>query len=266
MQNDDVYTLSRQGENELRSSATRLAPSEIDVLVRLDGTLSLAQIAAGLSAEAREQFVAVLRNLRDRGLVQQVEVDPFTRTWNAQVAQLTRAVKPAEADAGLASLKRSGFYVQIARERRAAPQRPEGRPLTAVVIEDDAALAKFTRMLLTLSGFEVRSAHNRAEVVAEIRRPPVPDLILLDVMLPDADGFDILQRVRQHSVLKDVPVIMLTGKATREAVLQGIAGGADGYLTKPFEADALLRAVRTVLGLPEEDAGGAPGAWGLTPR
>jgi len=70
-------------------------------------------------------------------------------------------------------------------------------------------------------------------------------------------------------VLKDVPVIMLTGKATREAVLKGIAGGADGYITKPFEPDALLRAVRTVLGLPEEDPGGgaSTGAWsGSRPR
>jgi DNA-binding response OmpR family regulator len=53
-------------------------------------------------------------------------------------------------------------------------------------------------------------------------------------------------------VLQEVPVIMLTGKATREAVLKGIAAGADGYITKPFEPHSLLRAVRAVLGLPEE--------------
>jgi DNA-binding response OmpR family regulator len=70
------------------------------------------------------------------------------------------------------------------------------------------------------------------------------------VQLPDADGFDVLQRVRRNPALHAVPVIMLTGKATREAVLQGMAGGADGYVTKPFEADALLRVVRAVAGLP----------------
>jgi CheY-like chemotaxis protein len=57
---------------------------------------------------------------------------------------------------------------------------------------------------------------------------------------------------RKHPVLQEVPVIMLTGKATREAVLKGIAAGADGYITKPFEPHSLLRAVRAVLGLPEE--------------
>lgn len=262
MQNDDIYALTPLGESELRSSATRLTPAEIDVLVRLDGTLTVGQVLASLAPAARASFDTVFRNLRDRRLVTLVELDPFTRTWNAQVEMLTQGVRPAQADAGFASLQRSGFYVQIARERGTARTPQPGRPLTAVVVEDDAALGMFTRTLLNLSGFDVRNAHNRAEVVAEIRRPPVPDLILLDVMLPDADGFDILQRVRQHPVLKDVPVIMLTGKATREAVLKGIAGGADGYITKPFEPDALLRAVRTVLGLPDEDAGGAkPDAW-----
>jgi len=262
MQNEDIYGLTPLGESELRNSATRLTPAEIDILVRLDGTLTVSQVLASLTPEARQTFDDVFRGLRDRRLVTAVEIDPFTRTWNAQVELLTQAVRPAQADTGLASLQRSGFYVQIARERATPPPRHPERPLTAVVVEDDAALAKFTRTLLNLSGFEVRNAHNRAEVVAQIRRPPIPDLILLDVMLPDADGFDILLRVRQHPALKDVPVIMLTGKATREAVLKGIAGGADGYITKPFEPDALLRAVRTVLGLPEEDDGPAePGAW-----
>jgi two-component system OmpR family response regulator len=267
MQNDDIYALTPLADAELRNSGTRLSPAEIDVLVRLDGTLTVGQVIASLAPAARQSFDAVFRRLQDRRLITLVELDPFTRSWNAQVELLTQAVRPAQADAGMASLQRSGFYVQIARERSTLrPAHPE-RPLTAVVIEDDPALAMFTRTLLNLSGFEVRNAHNRAEVVAEIRRPPIPDLILLDVMLPDADGFDILQRVRQHPALKDVPVIMLTGKATREAVLKGIAGGADGYITKPFEPDALLRAVRTVLGLPEEQPGAAsPGAWpGRTP-
>ncbi len=92
-------------------------------------------------------------------------------------------------------------------------------------------------------------ASNRAEVIAEFQRPPLPDLVLLDVVLPDADGFDILIRMRQHPVLKSVPVMMLTAKATREAVLKGLAGGADGYITKPFEADGLIKAIKSVLGL-----------------
>jgi two-component system, OmpR family, response regulator len=261
MHPNDIYALTPLGENELRSGDTRLTPREIDLLVRLDGSLTVAQVKALLPPAAQAGFDDVLRDVRDRRLVALVEDDPFTRTWKAQVEELARAVRPAEADAGLQSLQRTGFYVQIVRRRQELQPRAAGQPLTVVVVEDDAALAKFTATLLTLSGFQVRSAHNRAEVVAEIRRQPVPDLILLDVMLPDADGFEVLLRVRQHPVLRNVPVIMLTGRATREAVLKGIASGADGYITKPFEPDALLRAVRTVLGMPEEQVPGRPAQW-----
>lgn len=256
MFNDETYALTPLGESELRGGATRLSASHINVLVRLDGVLNLGQLLAGMSPADSAVFTAALQDLRDRRLVQRVEIDPFTAQWNADLQKLTQGVGAEQADAGLKSLQRAGFFVEIARQRGAPPVRRPGEALNVVVVEDDPQLASFTCTLLSLSGFAVRQAGDRAQVVNEIRRPPRPDLILLDVMLPDADGFDILARVRQHPVLKDVPVIMLTGKATREAVIKGIAAGADGYITKPFEPHALLRAVRTVLGLPADDAGG----------
>lgn len=251
MQPEDIYALTSLGETELRGGATRLSAAEINVLVRLDGVLRVEQLVGKMPLTESRAFLTALRALHDRGLVQRVELDPFTSQWNADVLKLGRKAGAAEADASLASLQRAGFHVEIARERTPAPRKP-GQALNVVVVEDDPQLASFTSTLLELSGFAVRQAHNREQVVQEIRRPPRPDLILLDVVLPDADGFDILMRVRQHPVLSEVPVIMLTGKATREAVLRGLAAGADGYITKPFEPHALLRAVRTVLGLPEE--------------
>ena len=248
---DDIYALTPLGETELRGGATRLSAAEINVLVRRDGVLTVEQLVAKMPMPESRAFLSVVRELLERRLVQKVELDPFTSRWNADVQKLARKPGQAEADASLASLQRAGFHVEIARERTPAQRRP-GQALNVVVVEDDPQLASFTSTLLELSGFAVRHAANRAQVVQEIRRPPRPDLILLDVVLPDADGFDILLRVRQHPVLCEVPVIMLTGKATREAVLKGIANGADGYITKPFEPHALLRAVRTVLGLPEE--------------
>lgn len=251
MFNDEIYALTSLGESELRGGATRLSAGQIKVLVRLDGVLNVGELVAKLPPEEARAFQAELMALHDRRLVQRVELDPFTAAWQADMKQLSRAIGQDEADAGLASLQRAGFFVEIARARGTPAQRRPGEALNIVVVEDDPQLASFTNTLLTLSGFAVRQAGNRAEVVDVIRRPPRPDLILLDVVLPDADGFDILMRVRQHPVLREVPVIMLTGKATREAVLKGIAAGADGYITKPFEPHSLLRAVHTVLGLPE---------------
>jgi DNA-binding response OmpR family regulator len=122
------------------------------------------------------------------------------------------------------------------------------------VIDDDPNICTLLRMYLKLEGLDTRVATNREEIVAVIRQAPLPDLVLLDVWLPDANGFDVLAKMRQHPALKAVPVIMVTASATREAVLKGIQGGADGYVTKPFQIHPLIKAVKEVLGL-KYDAG-----------
>lgn len=74
-------------------------------------------------------------------------------------------------------------------------------------------------------------------------------MVLLDVHLPDANGFDVLARIRQHAQLKLMPVIMLTAMASRDDVLRGLVAGANGYITKPYEREALLTGIKAVLGL-----------------
>jgi two-component system OmpR family response regulator len=251
----DVYTLTTRGQEALRSGATGLSPAEIELLVRIDGSQTVSQLRGGMTPSASGVFTAAFMVLQDKKLVMPAEVDPFTEQFNARMSDFAVTQAEAEADSGAASLKKAGYYVRIARPRGPARAREPGQALSAVVVDDEPMLAKFIQSYLIFEGFKVRVASNREEVVAELRKQPAPDLILLDVVLPDADGFDILLRLRQHPVLKEVPVIMLTGKATREAVLKGLAAGADGYVTKPFEADALMHVVRTVLGLPAEPEG-----------
>jgi two-component system, OmpR family, response regulator len=255
MHDKDVYTLTPKGQEELRSGATTLGPTEIELLVRIDGSQSLSQLRAGMTPAAAGVFTAAFMALQDKKLVMLAEVDPFTEQFTARMSDFAVTQAEEEADSGAASLKKAGYYVRIARPRGPARPRDPGQALSAIVVEDEPMLAKFIQSYLSFEGFKVRVASNREEVVTEFRKQPAPDLILLDVVLPDADGFDILLRLRQHPLLKAVPVIMLTGKATREAVLKGLAAGADGYVTKPFEADALMLVVRTVLGLPAEPQG-----------
>lgn len=255
MHDKDVYTLTTKGQEELRSGATALSPAEFELLVRIDGSQSLSQLRAGMTPAAAGVFAAAFMTLQDKKFVAVAVVDPFTEQFNARMNDFEMTQAEAEADSGAASLKKAGYYVRIARPRGPAKPREPGQALSAVVVDDEPMLAKFIQSYLMFEGFKVRVASNREEVVTEFRKQPAPDLILLDVVLPDADGFDILLRLRQHPVLKHVPVIMLTGKATRESVLKGLAAGADGYVTKPFEADALMHVVRTVLGLPAEPEG-----------
>jgi DNA-binding response OmpR family regulator len=87
------------------------------------------------------------------------------------------------------------------------------------------------------------------DAIVEALREGRPDLVLLDVMLPDANGFDVLARIRQHPSLSDLPVVMMTSIATREAVIKGLACGADGYVTKPFQVHLLVKAIQTIFGL-----------------
>ncbi len=256
-----VYAPTSRGEEALRGGKTRMPMDQLALLVRFDGRLSLAQIGAGLPQLAPESFLTLFQALRDAGLLELQETDLFQMQLDAQLQNSRMASGLANVDASVVSLRREGYYVEIARERAGRPA-ARAAALDIVVVEDEPVLARFIKTYLSLDGAQVRLAGNRAEVSAELSKRPVPDLILLDVVLPDADGFDILHRVRQHALLKDVPVVMLTGKATRESVLKGIAGGADGYVTKPFLPEALVRAARTCLGLPEDCPGADPWANG----
>ena len=152
-----------------------------------------------------------------------------------------------EAEAGTPLLQKVGFYLSLA--RRTVERRPpaEGGRYAILVIEDDAELAQLVIDIFMTAGFEVRWAANRAEANAELHRPGI-DLVLLDIVLPDADGLQILRRVREHPRLANLPVIMMTGKVAPEDVLAGLAAGADDYVTKPFRMGVLVDAVNVVLG------------------
>jgi len=249
MHYNDVYAVTPKGEQELRGSATTISPPEVELLVRLNGVLTLVQIQQGMSAAAVATFDKTLEMLVGKGLAAVVQPDPFAASLQFRFSPLALTESGAEADRCAESLKTAHYYVRIARKRGSPRVRAAGERLSAIIVDDEPQLAKFLSHYLTFEGFDVRVAGSRAEIVAEFRKKPIPDLVLLDVMLPDADGFDILLRIRSHPALKDVPVIMLTAKASREAVLKGLAGGADGYVTKPVEIDSLLQAVRTVVGL-----------------
>lgn len=247
---DDVYQLTPLGQQELRGACTSLTGLALEILVRIDGTLSMPEIKASMPAVRPEEFAATFGNLCGRRLFDVIETDRVGRQMQASLDQLSMFGSDT-ADCGTPSLRRSGFYVEIARERIPVRARAPGEMLCAVVVEDEPVLAKFIESYLSFEGFQVRLAANRAGILEQFNKRPLPDIVLLDVELPDANGFDVLVRLRQNKALNHVPIIMLTGKATREAVLKGMDGGADGYVTKPFEAETLMRAVRTVVGIPE---------------
>ena len=153
-----------------------------------------------------------------------------------------------EAASGGAELRKAGYYVAIARRASAKVPPRNGERHCLLVVEDDPDLSNLLAEIFSVAGFEVHLAANRAQINAEINRPILPDLILLDIVLPDADGLQILSRLRAHPKFARMPVIMMTGKAESSDVKAGLAAGADGYVSKPFKMSALVAAVNLVLG------------------
>ena len=141
------------------------------------------------------------------------------------------------------------FHATMARNRgeRVVPR--NGERHSVLVIEDDTALLKLLGEILGMAGFEVRFARNREELKVEINRKPLPDIALLDLTLPDMDGYEVLERMRAHPTLAELPVIIMTGRSQAHHMTRGLALGADGYVTKPFKISAMVNAVNTVLGL-----------------
>ena len=123
------------------------------------------------------------------------------------------------------------------------------------MIEDDARLAEMIARDLGRSGLEVTSSGTASEGLARLAREPF-DLVLLDLMLPDADGLDVCRRVRASG--SAVPVIMLTAKGDPTDRVVGLELGADDYLAKPFDPRELLARVRAVLRRPAQVAGASP--------
>ena len=118
-----------------------------------------------------------------------------------------------------------------------------------LVVEDDRTTAESVRLYLEHEGFEVTLAFNGRQALEEVERVR-PDLLVLDLMLPQLDGNEVCRRVRAE---RDVPIIMLTARSTEDDVLAGLTLGADDYVTKPFSPRELVARVKTVL----RRAGGA---------
>lgn len=113
-------------------------------------------------------------------------------------------------------------------------------------IEDDMNIRELVAYALKTSGYEAIGFENAAEFYKGLKNGN-PDLILLDIMLPDEDGISILKKLRARNEHKDIPVIMLTAKSTEYDKVKGLDVGADDYVTKPFGVMELISRIKAVL-------------------
>jgi DNA-binding response OmpR family regulator len=115
-----------------------------------------------------------------------------------------------------------------------------------LVVDDDENILSLERTILEQKGFEVTTASGGKEALRILAEQPF-DLVLLDVMMPEVDGFTVCRKIKEDAKLKDLPVIFLTAKGGGEALAEGFESGAIMYINKPFTANKLLTIVNTML-------------------
>jgi two-component system OmpR family response regulator len=131
-----------------------------------------------------------------------------------------------------------------ARVARAPMRRADGNPIRVLVVDDENTLTDLLSMALRYEGWEVKTAADGRQALA-LAREFKPDAIVLDIMLPDIDGLQVLQRVRADGT--DTPVLFLTAKDSLDDRITGLTAGGDDYVTKPFSLEELVARLRGLI-------------------
>lgn len=123
-------------------------------------------------------------------------------------------------------------------------RRPDGEPVRVLVVDDEPTLTDLLSMALRYEGWQVRTAGNGMAALSTARQFQ-PDAVVLDVMLPDLDGFQVLRRLREYA--PTVPVLFLTARDAVEERIAGLTVGGDDYVTKPFSLEEVIARLRALL-------------------
>jgi CheY-like chemotaxis protein len=155
----------------------------------------------------------------------------------------------AESDLAAAkeALSNHGAYLSADRLKGAKPIRKPVSETTVLIVEDDPDQLALADLRVSMAGYSVRVAGSQAALLTSMAADGIPDLILLDGMLPDGDGFDILGKLRRLPSFARLPIVLLTAKAEPQDILRGLMLGADGYITKPYSKTIVAEVVQRVL-------------------
>jgi len=122
---------------------------------------------------------------------------------------------------------------------------------TILVVDDEPNARSLLRLILVRAGFEVIAAQDGYEALEEVKRM-IPAAVVLDIMMPGIDGFEVCEKLRNDQKTASLPIIMLSARADQESISRGFGVGASKYITKPVIPDLLVQEVREVLGITDE--------------
>ena len=255
---DRIYCRTAAGDRALRSSNPPI-PSDYHRILRIIEGDTHPDVIRGFLRRFPDALLADwLAELVELGLVASVHADP------AQEQDFNAGLKLKRAGAGAMTPDDSHRIAKQVRDAHAAlddagaylfPDRLENRrklakkarEIVVLIVEDDPDQAALANLRARTAGYAVRVARDCKELVEQIRAQALPDLVLLDVNLPDGNGFDVLASIRRHPKLALLPVVMLTALAEPADVRRGLDLGADGYVTKPYSKRVVAEIIRSVL-------------------
>ena len=146
-----------------------------------------------------------------------------------------------------ATLLRSGSFLADERINNLPPLNKPPADTVILLVEDDPDQMALAELRLTMAGYQVRGVDRAKALSRALREQARPDLLLLDVMLPDGNGFELLAQLRARPEFATLPIVLLTVKAELADIRNGLALGADGYITKPYSKNQLTEVIGRVL-------------------
>jgi two-component system OmpR family response regulator len=138
----------------------------------------------------------------------------------------------------------SGYGSAVNDSDRVVMRRADGSPIHVLVVDDEPVLAELVTMALRYEGWTVSTAGDGASAIASARKEP-PDVVVLDVMLPDMSGLEVLAKLREQ--IPSLPLLLLTAKDAVEDRIAGLTAGGDDYVTKPFSLEEVVLRLRALL-------------------
>ena len=258
-----VYSLTALGRGALSSKAGE-GDFPLDMSIPQDYRQLLAMIDVGGHVEVirgrlrrfPDQLIDEwLKELEDLKMVESREagdLDAFTFTGmplpllpplsDEESKRLAKSTVVAGA-----TLLRSGSFLSNERIANLPPLNKLPAQTVVLLVEDDPDQAALAELRLTMAGYQVHSVDRSKALSSYLRQQKRPDLLLLDVMLPDGNGFDILGQLRGRPEFSTLPIVLLTVKAELGDIRNGLALGADGYVTKPYSKNQLAEVIGRVL-------------------
>ncbi len=115
-----------------------------------------------------------------------------------------------------------------------------------MVVDDEPQILTLVKIMFEMKGYQVSEAKSGAECLRKLKNEK-PDLILLDIMMPGEDGWEILKEIKKDKETKDIPVVMFSVRTSKDSIKKSLEYGADAHINKPFDLDYLLNQVKSLL-------------------